>query len=129
MAETRAWLAKARGDLRMARIARDAHPPLLDQAVYHAQQSAEKAMKGFLTFHNRPFRKTHNLVEIGGGCTAIDATLDTLFGRAAVLTEYGWRYRYPGEPDEPTLDETEEAIQLADAVLSAVMERLPEETN
>lgn len=127
MAECRSWLVKARGDLRMARIAREVDPPLLDQALYHAQQAAEKAMKGFLTFHDRHFRKTPNLVEIGEACTTIDPSLDDLFRRAAVLTEYGWKYRYPGEPEDPTIDETNEAIALADAVLQAVLERLPAE--
>jgi hypothetical protein len=30
-------------------------------AVFHCQQAAEKALKGFLAWHDVPFRKTHTL--------------------------------------------------------------------
>jgi HEPN domain-containing protein len=38
-----------------------AAPPLFDEAVFHCQQAAEKAPKGFLAFNGCSFRKTHNL--------------------------------------------------------------------
>ena len=59
IAETRAWLVKAAEDLRAADFERTAQPPLSSDIVFHAQQTAEKAMKSFLTWHDRPFRKTH----------------------------------------------------------------------
>jgi len=59
IAETRAWFVKAGEDLRAADFERSAAPPLTSDIVFHAQQAAEKAMKGFLTWHDRPFRKTH----------------------------------------------------------------------
>ena len=55
-------------------------------------------MKAFLTWHDRVFRKTHDLVELGGQCVARDTTLESVLRAAAPLTEYAWRYRYPGEP-------------------------------
>ena len=72
---------------------------------FHAQQLAEKALKGLLTWYDQPSRKTHNLVEIGQQCGAIDATLEDLTCRAARLTEYAWKFRYPGEPAEPPVEE------------------------
>jgi HEPN domain-containing protein len=99
-------------------------PPLTADIAFHAQQLAEKALKGFLTWHDQPFRKTHNLVEIGQQCVAIDATLEDLARRAARLTEYAWKFRYPGEPAEPAL---EEALAMARKVYEAVLCRLPAE--
>ena len=58
---TRTWLIKARADLGSARklaSGPDAYP---DAAIYHCQQAAEKAVKGFLTFHEQRFEKVHNL--------------------------------------------------------------------
>ena len=52
-----------------------------------ASRSAEKALKGFLTWHGRPFRKTHSLEEIGEQCLGIDPTLKGLIDRAVPLTE------------------------------------------
>lgn len=65
LVETRSWLRKASEDVRAAEVARGAEPPLRDAAVFHCQQAAEKAIKGFLTLHARPFRKTHSIEEIG----------------------------------------------------------------
>jgi hypothetical protein len=42
-----------------------ANPPLLGEVVFHCQQAAEKAMKGFLSWHDSPFGKTHDLALIG----------------------------------------------------------------
>lgn len=65
IAEVRSWFSRAESDLRAAAISRTANPPLLDIVVFHAQQAAGKSLKGFLCWHDRSFRKTHNLVEIG----------------------------------------------------------------
>ena len=65
VAETRGWLARATSDLRAAEHEFLATPPLLDDIVFHCQQIAEKALKGFLSWHDRPFRKTHSLEELG----------------------------------------------------------------
>ena len=70
--DTRLWLVKAANDLRAAEIDLGAKPPLIEDALFHCQQAAEKARKAFLTFQNVPFRKTHNLEEIGEICLAID---------------------------------------------------------
>lgn len=126
--ETRAWLLKAANDLRAAEIDLLARPPLTSDTAFHAQQLAEKAMKAFLTWHDRAFRKTHNLVEVGQACVAIDASLQTLLGRAAVLTEYAWAFRYPGDPEEPTVQEAEEALAIGREVYEAIIARLPAET-
>jgi hypothetical protein len=55
VAETKDWFAKAANDLRAAEHEFTAVPPLLSDIVFHCQQAAEKAMKGFLTWHNTPF--------------------------------------------------------------------------
>jgi hypothetical protein len=84
-------------------------------------------MKGFLAWHDEPFRKTHNLVEVGQQCAAIDPGLADLMRRAAGLSEYAWRFRYPGEPEEPSASEAREALTLAREVYVAILSRLPPE--
>ncbi|MGI8549184.1 MAG: HEPN domain-containing protein [Dehalococcoidia bacterium] len=127
VAETRAWFVKAGNDLRAAEHEFTAVPPLLGDIVFHCQQAAEKAMKGFLAWHNIPFRKTHSLEEIGEQCLTIDSTLKSIVDLAAPLTAYAWKFRYPGEPDEPSLAEAHEALALACAVYDAILNRLPQE--
>jgi HEPN domain-containing protein len=86
VAETKSWLHKTAGDLAAARHDMLAEPPLLEDVVFHAQQAVEKTLKGFLTWHGRTFRKTHNLVELGGACSAIAPELENLLRKAAPLT-------------------------------------------
>ena len=86
-----------------------------------AKQAAEKAMKGFLTWHGRPFRKTHSLEEIGEQCLRVDSTLRDLVDRAVPLTEYAWKFRYPGEPEGPAPVEADEAFVVARDVFAAIL--------
>lgn len=129
VAETAAWFARAASDLRAAELELGARPPLLDHVVFNAQQAAEKAVKGFLTWHDRPFRKTHNLVELGEAAAQIDSTLTSLLKGAAPLTEYAWRFRYPGDPFEPALEEAEQALETAREVYEALLSCLPREVS
>ena|SRR5271170_8009137 len=102
-------------------------PALFGAAVFHCQQAAEKALKGFLAWHDTPFRKTHDLEESGEACVAIDATLRETIERAIPLTEYAWKFRSTGEPEELTREEAEEALAAARDVYAAIAAVLPDE--
>ncbi len=127
VADTRAWLTKALMDLLAAEHLLQVAPPLLGGAVFHCQQVGEKTLKAFLAWHDEPFRKTHNLEELGQQVLAFDAVLLPLVDRVGDLTKYAWKYRYPGEPQEPSRQEAEAALALAREVYEAVLSRLPEE--
>lgn len=43
------------------------------------------------------------------------------------LTEYAWKFRYPGEPEPPPLKEAEAALALAREVYEVILDRLPAE--
>jgi len=125
--DARAWMAKASLDLRAAEHASKASSPLLEDVTFHAQQAAEKAMKALLTWHDVPFRKTHSLEELGRQCLALDPAMQYLVDEAAPLSEYAWKYRYPGEPGPPTGEEAADALRVAHKVVAAALERLPPE--
>jgi HEPN domain-containing protein len=109
VAETKAYLDKAALDLRAAEHERTASPPLTGDMVFHAQQLVEKTLKAFLSWHDQPFRKTHSLVELGRQCAILQPDLEPLLREAAPLTEYAWKFRYPGEAEEPALEEADAA--------------------
>ena len=125
IADVRSWIHKAARDLLAGDHERAADPPILEDVVFHAQQAAEKVLKGFLAWHDRPFRKTHDLVEIGHACVEIDASLEPVLREAAPLTEYAWKFGYPGEPEEPTAGEADDAMSKARAVYEAILAHLP----
>lgn len=127
VAETKLWLLKAAQDLGAATYELQAQPPFVEDIAFHAQQAVEKALKALLTWHGRAFRKTHNLVELGEACSAVDPTLEALLRRAAPLTEYAWKFRYPGVPEEPAPEDIREALDTARQVYDAILNRLPGE--
>ena len=57
----RAWLSRAHHDLVWARKLAADPDPLRDTAIFHCQQAAEKAVKGFLVFQDQRFEKTHDI--------------------------------------------------------------------
>ena len=125
--EARRWFLKARNDLHAGQAVLAVDPPLIEDALFHAQQASEKAMKGFLVWHERPFRRIHDLREIGGAVLAIDASVESLLKRAVSLSPFAWVFRYPIEMGEPTLEEAREALALAREVYETILARLPEE--
>ena len=87
VAETKEWFAKTEIDFRSAESDFRASPPILADIVFHCQQAAEKAMKGFLCWQNRPFRKTHSLEELGEQCLDVDPGLEPIIDPVVPVTE------------------------------------------
>jgi HEPN domain-containing protein len=122
--EAREWLERAERDLAVTRQVLAGTPPLPDMAAYHAQQAAEKAFKAFLTVRNTPFRRTHDLVELQAQCEALDTAFSRFLAAAQALNPYATRFRYPGGPLAPPLAEAQQALQLAEGVVSFVQRQI-----
>jgi len=127
ISETRSWAVKAADDFRAAEHDLTASPPLLADAVFHCQQAIEKILKAFLTWNGQAFRKVHDLGEIGQQCVKLDSGLEPLLREAAPLTEYAWKFRYPGEYEEPAPEEAKSAIETTRNVLKVLSEKLPKD--
>ena len=127
--EAKAWMVKAWRDLETARRAATGEPPFYDVAVYHCQQSAEKAVKAFLVHHGKAYEKTHDievLVDLAG---EIEADFGKLTDAADALTPYATRFRYPNSTFavEPKPAEYNEALQHAQDIYDFVLNLLPKE--
>jgi HEPN domain-containing protein len=125
--ETKAWIVKAWRDLETARRAVTGEPPFYDIAVYHCQQSAEKAVKAYLIHHGRPYEKTHDIEVLIDFASEIDLTFSQLADAADVLTPYATRFRYPNLTFavEPQPTEYEEALRYAQTIYEFVLNLLP----
>jgi len=94
--------------------------PTYDLVGFHAQQTAEKALKALLVRHGVRFDKTHDLGQLLEQAEPVaPGTAETL-AEAEELTAHAVGARYPGR--EPPLDREEAARQLAvaNAVLAHV---------
>ncbi len=117
----RDWFEKADQDLEMARRALEPGQPLPEMACYHAQQCAEKYLKGYLIAHSVSFRFVHDLIYLTQLCIAHDPTFEKLMPAIEILDEYGATTRYPMEGSvEPDIEAAKEAIRLAVQVATLV---------
>ena len=91
--ESREWLERAGLDLRLAERALQIPPVHAGGAAYHAQQTAEKALKTFLAAHDEPFPLTRNLNAILPLCVVLDAGFRQFNQAASSLTRYSTQFR------------------------------------
>jgi HEPN domain-containing protein len=122
--EARDWLTRAERDLLAAAGVLQGAIVLSEMAAYHAQQAMEKALKAFLTAHNRPFPKTHDLERLVRWCENVLPAFTQFVATAQTLNPYASQFRYPGGPLEPSRKEAEEALRMADAVLRFVRQEI-----
>ncbi len=120
-----AWIAKARRDLLGAQQLSSNLP---DLAIYHCQQSAEKAVKAVLVLHDRDPGKTHNIDTLIREASAFQPELLSRLKEAAALSEYNQTYRYPSSPTEdsmPTPGEMKKAFRIARDIYNDVIAGMP----
>jgi HEPN domain-containing protein len=107
----------------------NAAPPLATPAAFHCQQAAEKLLKGFLIQAERPFRKTHDMVELVDAVAPLYPDVGELVSNMQDWTAWATPARYPqpgGVPEpEPSIDELRRAIAAVDALAGALRGRAP----
>ena len=74
-----AWLYKANNDLKSALKLLESNDPIMDTAIYHTQQCAEKALKDYLAFKREPLKKTHDIELLVEICSAIDDEFEKIY--------------------------------------------------
>lgn len=125
--KARQWLAHADEDIRLARygLTMTAALPPYRLIAYHAEQAAEKCLKGYLVLQRVDFPYTHNLGHLLDLCAA-HASWPTQLRDAEELTPFAIAARYPGEDEEVTLVEAVRSIDIAERVLTTVREAVRE---
>lgn len=111
------WLARAKGDLAIARA------PLPEGAFYgdlcfHAQQAAEKALKAVYRHYGWAFEYTHDLEQLVHGLKRQGVRIPPDVQEAVVLTSFASEARYPGLAEPVTLQEYGEALRHSERVVA-----------
>jgi HEPN domain-containing protein len=119
--EVREWLAIGLQDLDAARLLAAQGVAFAEIVLYHCQQCAEKAVKGYLTFHGQPFPKPHDVAVLVRRAAAVESSFLSWETAAAVLSDYATAYRYPGVDQAPEQEQIVEALDFADAIYHQVM--------
>lgn len=122
----RQWIEKAEHDLLNAEhTLKMGHDCPYDTVCFHAQQCAEKYLKGFLTFHSVEFPKTHDLRVLMQHASAI-APLALDMNALLTLNRYPIEARYPGDWETITREDAVEALAIARKARAAIKAHLPE---
>lgn len=122
----RRWSVISARDLAASQRLREIGEEFWAIALCPCQQSAEKAIKGYLIYQGQPSLRTHDGGELLDRAASLEPELQACSGAAAYLTGFAVRYRYPGE-EGPLREDVDEAIGYAEMILGQVLARLPDE--
>jgi len=120
------WLKKASRDLITAQRELKDEEPFTDIISYHAQQAAEKYLKGYLTWKEIEFPRTHDIGDLVSLAMNEDPDFEEIATVSSILTPFAVQVRYP-EFEEPLLQDAEEAVDIAAKIKNLVTDKLPEE--
>lgn len=120
--EVARWLRYARDDLRVGETILE-HEQVPRAACFHAQQCAEKAIKGSLIFLQIGYPKTHNIQLL---CERLPDgwTLAEDPARFSDLSDWAAEPRYPGDLPEATEADAKAAVEQARKVYETTLEDL-----
>jgi HEPN domain-containing protein len=114
------WLERARSNLERARAGKTSRHILYEDLCFDCQQAVEKSLKALLIFLHIEFEWTHNigvLLQLLKN-NSLDVPED--IEKAASLSVYAVRSRYPGEAKPVSKKDYFEALGLADIVFKWV---------
>jgi HEPN domain-containing protein len=121
------WIVKSQHDLLAAQKLSVDSEIYSDVAIYHCQQSAEKAIKGFLILHDQAFPRTHDLRLLIQLTIVINPSFEDYQEAAELLTPYATEFRYPSAVMQPTKEELQEAIEKASEIFNFITSLLSDE--
>jgi HEPN domain-containing protein len=121
------WILKAENDLKIAKDEILTENPATDAICFHAQQCVEKYLKAYLSFIDKPFRKTHDIALLIELCIEDNKEFNSLYDMMAnKLTRYAVEIRYPDDFYFPSLEEAKEAIEICEKVKQFVINKFKE---
>jgi len=121
---TRQWIMRADDDLRLAELIQKDNDPIYWAIAFHAQQCAEKALKGVLTFHDIRAGKTHNIENLLKLSSPVVDGLQKLKEQAKTLSTYAIDSRYPIPHGDVSNNEAIEAVEIARKIFECVLNTL-----
>ncbi len=113
------WFRKAEEDLLVIRVLLP-KKGTANAVCFHAQQAAEKYLKGFLAFHGKNVRKIHELDALLLLCAEVNASFNELKKDAIFLNHFYTEARYPGDIPDFSSSQAQDAAVSADRVKAFV---------
>jgi len=118
------WLNRASHDLRVARYLYTMPDVPPETLGFHAQQCAEKALKSFLTLHQVPFQRRHDLNYLIDLCLPFDGDFTQFRAGADELTPYAVEFRYPDAVATISSKHAQTTVEIAERIYTFVSKRM-----
>jgi len=119
------WFKIGEEEFKFAKSAFEDFDAFYPQICFQCQQAAEKYLKGFLVFHQKKFPKVHDLVELIKLCSKINKNFLKFSKKAAILSQYYLRSRYPIEYPAATKEEARQSFQIAKEIIKFIKKVVP----
>ena len=111
------WVDKANKDIKAVEKLRN-EQDITEIVCFHCQQAVEKYLKALLIYNGEDIQKTHNIDFLLNKCKTYNPEFEEYIGNS--LSDYAVDLRYPDTQYIPTIDETEEAINLMYKIIEIV---------
>ena len=98
--------------------------PAYENIGFHAQQCAEKYLKGYLVQHSVTFKKWHDLGYLLDLCVTLNSRWERFYDEAEFLSPFAAEYRYPDLLIKFTKEQAERSVQIARQIRQAVLDEL-----
>ncbi|MCS6879840.1 MAG: HEPN domain-containing protein [Oscillochloridaceae bacterium] len=98
---------------------------MLDTAICHCQQAAEKAVRGYLVLCNHEFGRILDIEVLVRAAAAYAPDFVSWIDAGIELTPYTRIFRYPGYAKEPDRPRFERALSAAEGLYAFIISLLP----
>ena len=117
------WFLRGEDDLGTIEILLKGHG-VPNTICFHAQQAAEKYLKGFLAYQKKNVRKVHAIKNLLQACIVVDNSFEPLHKDAIFLDQFYTETRYADDYIEFSRNDAEKAFEAAKHIKEFVLEKI-----
>ncbi|MFY9462844.1 MAG: HEPN domain-containing protein, partial [Candidatus Sungiibacteriota bacterium] len=122
------WFARGDDDLALVKLILEKGTGSPNLACFHAQQAAEKYLKGFLAHHELHVRKVHDLLILVEDCKGADPSFVQIREDAGYLTQFYIESRYPDDFVAFQRNDADTALEAVIRIKEFVLKKIEADT-
>ena len=120
----KSWFKRADEDLLLIEVLLKEESFFPNPICFHAEQVAEKYLKGFLAHHELHVRKVHDLEILVKDCQKVDQSFEEVLDDARFLNQFYIESRYPDDYVAFSSEDAKEAYARAKEIKKFVLEKI-----
>lgn len=122
--DVQAWFDSADEDLLTVDTLLKHEPRATSSICFHSQQLAEKALKAYLSTHEKHIERTHDLTRLIDLCAELDPEFASLEEIGDTISAYAVEVRYPDDWHPISLNKAKDAFSKAKRIYDFVKTKL-----